>query len=201
MRNINLFVEDRGHELFLDALIKRFAGHYEIEVEITFSNAKGGHGKVLSKLKEYISDLFDEQEALPDLLIIATDGNCKGFQARKQEIEKVMRGFSGQAMYAISDPHVERWLLLDSEAFKKVLGKGCSAPVQKCERDLYKRLLREAVVKTGITPPLGGLEYAEALVNAMNLEKLERTEASLGRLLKELRYKFQEWKQAEQVGQ
>jgi len=42
------------------------------------------------------------------------------------------------------------------------------------------------------------MEHAEALVNAMNLEKLERIEVSLGKLLKDLRYKFQEWGQAEQ---
>ena len=100
--------------------------------------------------------------------------------------------------YAIPDPHIERWLLLDSSAFKKVMGKGCSAPVQKCERDLYKKLLWEAMLNIGVTPPLGGIEYSDALVNAMNLERLERTEASLGKLLKELRYKFQEWKQADQ---
>ncbi len=105
MYNINLFVEDRGHELFLNALVNRFAEHYAIPVEITFSNAKGGHGKVLSKLKEYVSDLLDEQATLPDLLIVATDGNCKGFLARKQEIEKVLKGFSGTVIYAIPDPH------------------------------------------------------------------------------------------------
>lgn len=201
MRNINLFVEDRGHELFLGALINRFAEHYGVEVEIIFSNSKGGHGKVLIKLKEYINQLLSTEEALPDLLVVATDGNCKGFLARKQEIENIIRGFRGAVIYAIPDPHIERWLLLDSAAFKNVPGKGCSAPMQKCERDLYKRLLKEAVLKAGIVAPLAGIEYAGSLVNAMNLEKLERIEASLGKLLKELRYKFQEWKQAEQSGQ
>ncbi len=145
-----------------------------------------------------MSDLLDNQEDLPDLLIVAIDGNCKGFQGRKQELETIMKGFVGQAIYAIPDPHIERWLLLDSAAFKKVLGKGCSAPTQKCERDLYKRLLREAVQKTGVNPPLGGIEYTEELVNAMDLERLEKTGDSLSKLLKALRLKFQEWEQNEQ---
>lgn len=100
-------------------------------------------------------------------------------------------------IYAIPDPHIERWLLLDSAAFKKVLGKGCAAPGQKCERDLYKRLLIAAIRDAGREPLFDGVEYAEALVNAMDLDYLERTEESLGRLLKELRHKFQEWERIE----
>jgi Domain of unknown function (DUF4276) len=200
MHNISLFVEDRGHEVFLTALISRLAKYYRVTVKTEFSNARGGYGKAISKLKSYINDLLDDQEDVPDLLIVAIDGNCKGFSERKQEIESVTRGFSGQPIYAIPDPHIERWLLLDSAAFKKVLGKGCSAPTQKCERGLYKRLLREAVQKAGVIPFLDGIEYTEELVNAMNLEYLERTEESLGKLLKELRQKFQEWEQADHKG-
>jgi len=197
MRSINLFVEDRGHEVFLNALVHRLAKHYGVSIETTFGSAKGGHGKVLSKLKKYTNDLLDEQETLPDLLIVATDGNCKGYLGRKQEIDVAIKGFTGQVVYAIPDPHIERWLLLDSAAFKKVLGKGCSAPVQKCERGLYKRLLLEAVRQTGVKPLLGGIEYTEDLVDAMNLDKLEKTEESLGRLLKALRDKFKEWERSE----
>ena len=199
MRSINLFVEDRGHQVFLNALLRRLAKHYEISIEITFSAAKGGHGKVLSKLKEYITELLDEQENFPDLLIVSTDGNCKGFLVRKQEIDITIKGFTGQIVYAIPDPHIERWLLLDSAAFKKVLGKGCNAPAQKCERGLYKRLLLEAVRQAGVRPLLGGIEYTEDLVDAMDLGTLERKEASLGKLLKDLRHKFQEWERAEQI--
>lgn len=198
MRNISLFVEDRGHEVFLQALISRLAQYYRITVRMSFVAARGGHGRVITKLKEYVNDLQDDQEDLPDLLVVATDGNCKGYQGRKQEIDVAIKGFSIQVIYAIPDPHIERWLLLDSTAFKKVLGKGCSAPAQKCERALYKRLLKDAVLNAGARAPLGGIEYAEALVNEMNIEKLEQMEASLGKLLKDLRHQFQQWKRAEQ---
>lgn len=199
MRNISLFVEDRGHEVFLQTLISRLAQHYRVTIHMSFVVARGGHGKVITKLKEFVNDLQDDQEDIPDLLVVATDGNCKGYQGRKQEIDVAMKGFSIQAIYAIPDPHIERWLLLDSMAFKKVLGKGCSAPAQKCERALYKRLLKEAVLNAGARATFGGIEYAEALVNEMNLEKLEQMEASLGKFLKELRRQFQEWQRTEQI--
>ena len=197
MHKVILFVEDRGHAEFIQTLVQRFAHQYGISVVIRLGSAKGGHGKVVSRLKEYINDLLGDQEELPDLLIVATDGNCKGYSGRKQEIDNAVKGFNRQVIYAIPDPHIERWLLLDSAAFKKVLGKGCSAPVQKCERDLYKRLLLEAVRNTGVNPPLGGIEYTEDLVYAMNLDYLEKSEDSLGRLLKALREIFNEWKRSE----
>jgi hypothetical protein len=55
----------------------------------------------------------------------------------------------------VPDPHIERWLLLDSQAFKEVLHRGCSAPDQKCDRDRYKLLLDEAVRAAEVEPLLG----------------------------------------------
>ena len=199
MRNINLFAEDNGHEKFLVPLVQKFAVQYGISVKINIDNASGGHGKVISTLKQYVRDLGRGRKSFPDLLIVAIDGNNEGYASRKKEIDEAAKNFQGSVICAIPEPYIERWLLLDAVAFKQVLGKGCSAPAQqKSERAFYKHLLQDAVMNAGFVPFLGGLEYAEALVNAMNLEKLERTEASLGKLLKELRYKFQEWKQAEQ---
>lgn len=200
MRSINLFVEDRAHELFLDALIQRFAEKHYVTVTVEFLSAKGGHGAVINELKSYISDFRDEHEKLPDLLIVGIDGNCKGFQGRKREIDSITKDLSNYVICAVPDPHIERWLLLDSAAFKKVLGKGCAAPSQKCERDLYKKLLKEAVKNAGVEPSLGGVEYTDQIVNAMNLEYLEHLGDSLSRFLKELRQKFQEWEREQQKG-
>jgi len=149
MPDIKLFVEDRGHEAFLQALVDRLATQYHLSIERSFPSARGGHGTVISKLKNYIADLKDK--GLPDLLIVAIDGNCKGYTVRKQEIEHALKGYPGQVIYAIPDPHVERWYLLDSAAFKSALGKGCSAPAQKCDRDRYKRLLLEVFVMLGFS--------------------------------------------------
>ena len=132
---------------------------------------------------------------MADLLIVAIDGNCTGYLKCKQEIDKVMRGFVGQVIYAIPDPHVERWLLLDQEAFKKVMGRGCEAPAYKCDRGHYKRLLSEAIRKAGKTPLTGG-ERVKKLVNAADLEYLERTEDSLGKFLKALLQQLQTWQRA-----
>ena len=50
---------------------------------------------------------------------------------------------------------------------------------------------------TGVNPPLGGMEYAEDIINAMDLDYLERNDESLGKLLNEVRHIFQEWYRTE----
>src|SRR5690348_2991471 len=132
MYNIRLFVEDNGHEVFLGALLQRFASTYNVSIDLRFGNAEGGYGKMVSELKAFIKDLLTDQEELPDLLIAATDSNCKGLSNRKRQIGQALKGYSGNVIYAIPDPHIEKWLLLDSAAFKQVLGKGCPPPPQKC---------------------------------------------------------------------
>ncbi|WP_343424444.1 hypothetical protein [Candidatus Amarolinea dominans] len=95
---------------------------------------------------------------------------------------------------AVPDPHVERWLLVDSAAFKAVLGRGCAAPDQKCERARYKRLLIEAIRQAGITPNLGGIEFAADIVAAMDLGQASRLDPSLQRFLDEMNGVFREWR-------
>lgn len=199
MRTISCFVEDNGHRAFLAALLQRFVRNYNTTVEIKFESARGGHGTAIAELRQYTRDIQRGKHTIPDLLVVATDGNCKGFLERKQQIEGNLKGYSGKVIYAIPDPHIERWLLLDSSAFKKVLGVGCKAPAYKCERDRYKRLLADAVIDAGEKPVVGGLEYTEDLVNEMDLDKLERVEPSFGRLLKDFRQQFQSWVQDERT--
>lgn len=194
MRKITLFVEDFGHEAFLTALLYRLASEYGIAVAVRAYSVRGGHGRVIAELRQYIRDVQRGLQDPLDVLIVCTDGNCKGYTERKQEIDHIVVGsLQGVVLYAIPDPHLERWLLLDSAAFKAVLGRGCPAPDQKCERDRYKQLLRQAILAAGLTPLLGGIEHVEALVQAMNLQYLEQADDSLGRLLKALHVQFQEW--------
>ena len=88
---------------------------------------------------------------------------------------------------------IERWLLLDGAAFRSVFGKGCDAPDRKCGRDLYKQRLIEAIHATGITPSLGGIEFAEDIVHGMNIDRAMRADRSLQRFIDEIRNVFRQW--------
>jgi hypothetical protein len=195
MRDVALFVEDFAHENFLKAIVQRLGDDHRIKIAFQPYSVRGGAAKVVSELRQFIRDLDAGRRALPDLLIVGRDANCQGYLKRRQELEPAAGQCGCQVVYAIPDPHIERWLLLDSAAFRSVLGKGCDAPRQKCERKRYKRLLLEAVRAAGVTPLLGGIEYTEDLVNEMNLPFLESEGESLGRLIKDLRAVFKTWEQ------
>lgn len=193
MREIVLFVEDAAHQQFLSALVVRVAEEFGICIQMHWRNARRGSGAVIRELREFIRDLQRDHPGLPDMLIVASDANCKGMQDRLAEIVAVTAEVSTAVICAVPDPHIERWLLLDSAAFKKVFGRGCKAPDQKCERDRYKKLLMNAILEAGITPSFGGIEFAEEIVKAMDIDRVGRNDYSLGKLLTDLQTVFRQW--------
>ena len=194
MYNISLFVEDEAHEDFLTALVQRLADTYQVEVHLAPYSVRGGRGKVINALKRYQQELLHNQEELPQLIIVGIDGNCMRPPAREREINQVLSDFADFAISAIPDPHIERWLLLDSEAFKTVFGSGCLTPDRKCERDRYKRLLMNAIYEVGANPTLVGTQHVADLVNAMNFRRMARRSDSLGRFFKALQQQFEKWR-------
>ena len=197
MRNINLFVEDVAHEDFLTALIQRLADEYKVEISIKPSSVRGGHGTVITELKQYLRDLQHYKEDLPDLVIVGTDSNCKGLLERETEINQVTSNLGNLVISMIPEPHIERWFLLDSEAFKTVFGKGCPVPDQKCERGRYKGLLLNAIYRATMTPPIDGIERVEELVYAMDFQRVEQSDRSIRRFLTALQRQFRTWRQTE----
>ena len=194
MREIALFVEDHAHQQFLSALLSRLADEYGFQFRLDWRNVRRGHGAVVNELKQYWRDLHQDRTSPPDLVVVATDANCKGFKERLKELRSVAEKFPTPIAYAVPDPHIERWILLDSAAFKAVFGCGCNAPDQKCERDRYKNMLIETILGTGITPSLGGIEFAADIVQEMDLVRAGQNDHSLGFLLKALRTEFRKWK-------
>ena len=197
MREISLFVEDIVHEDFLMALVQRVAKAYNVEINIKVSNVRGGHEDVIAELGQYQQDLQHNAEDLPDLIIVGTDSNSKGFLKREKEINQAISSLADRVISMIPKPYIERWLLLDSEAFKKVFGGNCSAPNRKCNRNRYKRLLLQAIHDAGVIPLLGGVEYTADFANAMNLQHLERSDRSFRRFFRALQQRFENWQQTE----
>jgi len=169
MRSISLFAEDRGHEIVLKTIVERVLADHVVEAKIRLVSVRGGYGRVQVELGRYVKDLLAFRDMLPDLVIVATDANCHGAKARRQELRSVVEPIQDRVIFAIPDPHIERWLLRDSAAFKAVLGTSCQTVQQKCDRDRYKKLLIDSVRNAGANPLLGGLEYAEDIIRQMDL--------------------------------
>jgi len=195
MRRIALFVEDHAHQQFLGALLQRLAEENGVAIRLDWRNARRGHGAVVKEFRQYLRDVQRQGDEQPDLIVAATDANCKGLRERTNALSGVTQSVDLKIVFAVPDPHIERWLLVDSGAFKKVFGRGCNAPDQKCERARYKKMLIDAIRESGITPSLGGIEYAEDIVKEMDLGQAARNDASLQRLLEEFNAVFREWQQ------
>ncbi len=195
MREIALFVEDYAHQQVIGGLVQRLAEEFETEVRLNWRSAVRGHGRVVQELQTYLQDLARQGGPLPDLIIAATDANCRGLNDRTKEIIDLNKPAVLPPMVsAVPDPHIERWLLLDGAAFRKVFGRGCDAPEQKCDRHLYKQRLIEAIRDAGITPSLGGIEFAEDIVREMDIERAKQSDRSLRHFLDDLSDQFQQWR-------
>ena len=191
MREIALFVEDYAHQQVIGALILRIAVECNVRVEFRWHIAVGGFGRVVEKLRRFMRDLRRQGGPRPDLVVVATDANCKGLNERTKEITE--QDTSTPMVLAVPDPHIERWLLLDGAAFKAVFGTGCNAPDMKCERGQYKRQLIKDIQSTGTIPLLGGIEYARDIVQHMNLDRIARQDRSFDRFVSDLRTTFSGW--------
>ena len=192
MREVALFGEDRAHQLVVGALLRRLAEEHRVEVSLVWRQAYGGHGRMKHELNDYLRALRQQREPLPDLIVAATDANCKGLNARTREIADP-NPRTPPVVLAIPDPHIERWLLLDGAAFKAVFDQGCRAPDRKCDRDRYKRLLVEAIRAAGTIPGLGGIEYAEDIMQHMDIDRAARADVSFRRFIDNLRAELQRW--------
>lgn len=200
-REVVLFCEDSFHEIFLCALLDRLATENQTPICTRVLSARGGLPRMHHEFGRFLRDASIQFQrsghSIPDAILVAVDANCLGFVERRNQMIRVAQSlpaFHPLIAYAIPDPHVERWMLADPIAFKAVFGRGCTKPAVKCEKDLYKRLLREEIQKTGTDAPLGGEEFAGAIVEKMNLRKVERHEPSLGHLLQHLKGLFNRWK-------
>lgn len=193
MPRISFLGEDEGHRAFVVPLLRCVAAQYGIGVEIREYSVRGGFGEVENELEQYVRDLTAFEESLPDLVVVATDANCCGFPKRRKKLERIVEPVKDRVAFAVPDPHIERWMLLDPSAFKAALGKPCEVPDQKCNRGRYKGLLRKAVQDTGVTPLLGGMEHAEDVVANMDLAPTSRGD-DFGTFLQEVHAFFRRWR-------
>jgi len=197
MPEINVFCEDSFHENFVRAMLRRFELEYEVPLACHFLSSRGGLPRMQGEFREFLRDLARENLPAPDSVLVVLDANCVGYNERRRLMERVAESypqFLQLISYAIPDPHVERWMLVDEIAFQTVFGRGCTLPARKCAKDEYKRRLAKEIRDCGIEPILGGEEFAEDIINAMNLGRAEVREPSLGLFLKSLKAMFNRWR-------
>ncbi|MBF2761737.1 MAG: hypothetical protein ISN28_16000 [Ectothiorhodospiraceae bacterium AqS1] len=183
---IAAFGEDPYHRAVIGGLIQRISKEVDVVTRTQWHNAFGGYGRVVREMKQYVR-YVRSRAIFPDLIVVVTDANCKGYNARYKNLS-VDRNFVPPIVCAIPDPHVEHWLLLDGKAFKKIFGQGFQTPKRnKCERDFYKKVLSDAYINTKADLRIGGIECAKKIVSEMNLKRAAMNDSSLQKFLDDLR--------------
>ena len=181
-------------------MLQRIAREERIVVTPRVRSARGGHGRAVTELKLY-QDLVQKGAAgmtSPDLLIAGIDGNCSTFAKAKKAIEGATHvPFSDRLVVACPDPHVERWYLADPESFKDVVGIRPTNAKKKCVRDYYKDALAKLVRRAGHPATLGGIEFAQELVERMDLYRAGKNERSLKAFVDDLRGRLKALRQGE----
>ena len=189
---IDLFVEDRAHEAFIGALVRRVVQEEEIKARVRVRSARGGHGHALYELRTYLRMV--EKGVLenpPELVVAAIDGNCSTPVKKKAEIEDAAQGRVGEWLVAACpDPHIERWFLADPDSFHEIVGHRPRVGRKKCERNHYKRLLSDSIRRGGHPSTLGGIEFAVELVDGMDLFRAGKADSSLRGFVDDLRAKL-----------
>lgn len=185
---MDLLAEDAAHEKFLRPLIRRLARDAEVNVDVRVRAARGGHPRVIQEFGLHQRAIARGVTGRPDLLVVAIDSNCVAYARARRKIERgILQEFRGVTVIACPDPHVERWYLADPASFAEVVGRQPRLGKRKCDRDRYKRILTEAVTAAGHPVLLGGIEFAEDLVESMDLYRAGKNEKSLKRFIDDLR--------------
>jgi hypothetical protein len=189
---IDLYCEDSGHEQFSRALIHRLARDLKLpRPDIRTASGLGGHGRALKEFRLWqraaVAGEGIGHEA-PDLLVLLIDSNCSGWSQSRRHLEEAIdqRLFPRYAI-GCPDPHVERWCLADPGAVQQVLGTSPPPDPGKCERNFYKTLLRKTIREAGQPILTTEMEYAPDLVDAMDLFRAGKNQASLRHFVDELR--------------
>jgi len=187
-------LEDRGHEILLKAFVARVAKEKGFKPGGWFDDVRAAiGGKSIQAYRTFLKDISRMGAYFPfDILIIASDGNCKGYLEKKNQLmgyaEKAKFPHLVMLIFAIPDPHIERWYMADPQGFNKAIGAGALPvlPAYKCERGLYKKVMREAIASSGIMPQFGGYEYGERIVQEMDLYEAAKVDSSLKHFLDDL---------------
>jgi hypothetical protein len=185
--SVALIAEDFAHEAFVRSLVTRLASEANCDVQVSTVSGRGGSGKAISELGAYQRALRSTASA-PSLLIVAIDANCKGWNNAHTAItEAIDTDLFPVVSIGCPDPHVEKWYMADAVALEKKFGGSVKSPKKKCARDVYKRALVDYLEDTDNVLTIGGAEFADEIVTAMDLYRAGKTDPALKAFIGSLR--------------
>jgi len=164
-------------------LVSRLAREEDVEVSITIGSARFGIPRLKQELKAFDRALR-QGSGLPDLLVVLIDANDVGVQERLREIGgSIDLTAYPHAVVGVPEPHVECWYAADPPSFNERFGAALSAGTGVgCKARLVGALEEadEIVVS-------GGAEFADEIVEVMDLYRAGREKPELKTFTDDLR--------------
>jgi hypothetical protein len=183
---VGYFLEDIGHQRFICTLVERVAqdlGLPPAHLRHDVRNASGGAGQTITSLRSFLHRHTRTEELPFDVLVVAIDGNCSTYAAKRDEIVGLMSQaeYPGLFACAVPNPHVERWYIADPMGFRNAFATATppSVPRYKCEKARYKTALSDALRDADLEAPLGGAEYGEEIAQHISLQRAGANDPSL----------------------
>jgi hypothetical protein len=198
-RNIKVYliVEDPAQESVARALCRRLSSEEKVRISISKAIA-GGYGAVITEIKGFQRALSKGAipAGSPDLLLVLGDSNCHNFQEIKRGIMSIVDN-SIFPFYVIGcpEPHIEKWLLIDSRALNILFGVSSNVPLDKCKRDYYKDELKRIIRLAGWPMTQDGIEYSQDIVDKIDFIRAERNDQSFKFFISDLRSMLRNIKQ------
>lgn len=190
---VTLFGEDAAHEAAGRTYVERVASDLGIRFVMSVASSRGGAGRALNELGAFRRTASNGIliEGLPDVLVVLLDGNRVGRAVRKQEIRECV-GRDGETFpYVVAgcpEPHIERWLFIDSRALRSVVGVAGRTPAKRADREQYKEAFRTLVERAGHpTTQDPAVEFAPEIIEQQRLPTAAQADASFREFLRDLR--------------
>jgi hypothetical protein len=158
-KTVDLFGEDEGHEAVIKSILYKIHPTWKLKCV------------TINRRNQILKALIRQSEA--DILILAKDSNAEGVVKRRNQLsDLVHESKKNRLVLCTPDPYIEKWLLLDSAAFKRVFGKGFDAPKASETHGYYKDFLRRSIVNAGHTTKTG-LDRAADIIHAMDFDTIQ----------------------------
>jgi len=169
--------------------VERLAGDVGLRPIVQAPSARGGHGRALAEFELWQQSFLKQTtQGLPDVLVLVIDANCSGWNVAHGQLEAAIdEGVIPHHVVGCPDPHVERWYIADPAAFQRVVGVQPGRDQGKCERNVYKRLVEDAVRTAGVPLLTGTADLAPDLVEEIDLFQAGKNQPSLGHFVSDLR--------------
>lgn len=188
---VAFFLEDIGHQRFLTSLTTRIAVEKDIRMKVSVLNATGGAPRLDEEFEDFLKDYSARGAIEFDLVVVAKDTDCRGVQTVIDDVQRRVNQVQQPptTVVAAPEPHIECWYLADPNAIQRVLGSPSlpAIPDSRCGRGRFKAKLSQTVRDAGVLPMLDGIEYAESIVEEMDLYQATKNVPSLHRFVDDLR--------------